>query len=45
MKGLFHEQQPVLQHKISTALSRRLGKYLYFNPSCKRIPFCQLHLS
>ena len=25
---------------LSGKLSRQLGKYVYFNPSCRRIPFC-----
>jgi hypothetical protein len=29
---------------ISTTLHHEFGKYLYFNPVCRTIPFCQLQL-
>ena len=38
------DKRSELQSVLSTTLRHELGKYIYFNPSCKRIPFCELEL-
>lgn len=38
------ETKAQLLSALSGMLSRRLAKYLYFNPSCRRIPFCELRV-
>jgi hypothetical protein len=39
------EQRSELFGLISGLLNRQFGKYLYFNPVCRHIPFCRLQLN
>lgn len=38
------DRRSELSSLISATLSHQLSKYLYFNPSCRSIPFCGLQL-
>jgi hypothetical protein len=41
---LSFQESSKLQPVLAAAFKHELSKYLYFNPSCKKIPFCELQL-
>jgi hypothetical protein len=43
-KTMTFQENSELHPVLAAALRHELSKYLYFNPSCKRIPFCELQL-